>query len=137
MNARTPEGLGMIRHQQSLSIATIEPDADEPEWAFGETFLATIHTARETVVVCRTDQVPSYVQAHGPYTAYEVSHHLDPSHPGILKALSRAPARAGISLMPFSTFDRGWILVARADSRALEDAWEKDGIPVTPSGDPE
>lgn len=129
-------GLAMVRHQEPLSIATLEVGATEPEWAVGEDFLALIRTPRETVVVCRTDMVPADVQAHGPYTAYEVARHLDPSHPGILKALSRGPARAGISLMPFATFDRGWVLVARADAKAVEDAWAKDGIPVTTEGAP-
>lgn len=130
MTPREAGPLGVIRHPTPLAIATLPPDAPFPDWAGSGAFSAVIRTTRETVVVCHTEGVPVHVPSHGPYTGYELARHIDPSQPGLLTRLSEAPGRVGISLMPFATFDRGWILVARADARTCEQLWRQADIEV-------
>lgn len=120
----------LVRHPESLAIATLPPDAPEPEWLSGNTFVATIRTARELVVVSRATTVPEDVTTHGPFIAFELARDLEPSEPGPLAMLAAAPNRAGISVLPYTTFDRGWLLVHRADASRLQALWEADGLTV-------
>ena len=120
----------LIRYREPLVIATMPPGTTRPSWALGGTFVAGIETARETSIVCSAGSVPLEVPTYGPYVAYEVGTSLDPSQPGLLRRLSDAPGRAGISLMPFATFDRGWLLVQRADTAAVEKLWRQDGFTI-------
>jgi len=121
----------LLRHTEALAMATLPADAPEPAWAGGETFVAAIRTTRELVVVCRAAAVPADVDSHGPFTAFELAHDLDPSEPGLLPLLGGSPSRAGISLLPFTTFDRGWLLVHRADAARVQALWKQDGLTVT------
>ena len=120
----------LIRYREPLVIATMPPGAPRPEWAVGDIFVAGIETARETSIVCQARSVPLNVPTYGPYTAYEMGTHVDPSHPGLLRDLAEGPSRAGISLMPFATFDRGWVLVQRADTAAAEKLWRQAGFTI-------
>lgn len=124
----------LVRHLEALALATLPADAPEPDWAVGDTFVASIRTSRELVVVCRAATVPAEVNSHGPFTAFELAHDLDPSEPGLLPLLGAAPSRAGISLLPYTTFDRGWLLVQRADAARVQALWEQDGFTVTTPG---
>ena len=125
-----PEVKSLIRYREHLVIATMSPGVRRPEWAVGGVFVAGIETARETSIVCAADNVPLDVPTYGPYVAYEVGTRLDPSQPGLLSELADAPGRAGISLMPFATYDRGWLLVQRADTPVVEKLWLQNGFTI-------
>ena len=112
-------------------MATLPPGSPAPDWAEGELFLATIRTSRGTILVCRASSVPPEIDAHGPFTAFELAHDLDPSEPGLLALLGTSPGRLGISLLPYTTFDRGWLLVHRADANRVQDLWRQEGITIT------
>jgi hypothetical protein len=120
----------LIRYREPLAIATVPPGVPRPEWAVGGVFVAGIETSRETSIVCRAQGVPIDVPTYGPYTAYEVGAHIDPSQPGLLSDLAAGPARVGISLMPFATYDRGWVLVQRADAATVEKLWRQAGFTI-------
>jgi hypothetical protein len=124
------ETTSLIRYREPLVIATMPPGASRPEWATGGTFVAGIETARETAIVCAASTVPLEVPSYGPYTGYELGTQVDPSRPGLLSELSDAPGRAGISLMPFATYDRGWVLVQRADVAVVEKLWRQSGFTI-------
>lgn len=123
--------VSLIRHAPALAMAMLPPGEPVPDWAEGELFLATIRTSRGTVVVCQAIGVPVDVESHGPFTAFELSHDLDPSEPGLLSLLGTAPGRVGISLLPYTAFDRGWLLVQRADANRVQRIWEQAGFTVT------
>ena len=125
----------LIRYREPLVIATMPPGVTRPPWALGGTFVAGIETARETSIVCSASSVPLEVPTYGPYVAYEIGASLDPSQPGLLRRLSEAPGRAGISLMPFATFDRGWLLVQRADAGVVEKLWRQSGFAIVEEED--
>ena len=121
----------LIRHPQALAMATLPPGSPAPDWAEDGLFLATIRTSRGTLVVCRASSVPPEIDAHGPFTAFELAHDLDPSEPGLLATLGTGPGRVGISLVPYTTFDRGWLLVQRADANRVHALWEQEGFTIT------
>lgn len=120
----------LIRYREPLVIATMPPRTERPEWAVGSTFFAGIETARETTIVCTARTVPLEVSTYGPYTAYELGSSVDPSRPGLLTELAAGPSRVGISLMPFATYDRGWVLVQRADAATVEKVWRQSGFTI-------
>jgi hypothetical protein len=125
-----PEVKTLIRYREPLVMATMPPGTARPEWAVGGVFVAGIETSRETSIVCTAQSIPVDVPTYGPYTAYEVGTHLDPSQPGLLSELAAGPARVGISLMPFATYDRGWVLVQRADAATVEKVWRQAGFTI-------
>ena len=112
-------------------MAMLPPDVPAPDWAGDGLFLATIRTARGLVVVCRAASVPHDVDSHGPFTAFELARDLDPSEPGLLSLLGTGPARVGISLLPYTAFDRGWLLVHRADANRVQALWEGEGFIIS------
>lgn len=112
-------------------MATLPPGAPSPDWGENGLFVATIRTSRGTLVVCRASSVPPEVDAHGPFTAFELAHDLDPSEPGLLSMLGTGPGQVGISLLPYTTFDRGWLLVHRADADRVQALWEQEGFTIT------
>jgi hypothetical protein len=120
----------LIRYREPLAITTMPPGVARPEWAVGGAFVAGIETSRETSIVCRAQSVPLDVPTYGPYTGYEVGTHLDPSQPGLISERAVGPARLGISLMPFATYDRGWVLVQRADAPTVEKVWRQAGFTI-------
>ena len=125
-----PEVKTLIRYREPLVIATMPAGTPRPEWAAGGVFVAGIETSRETSIVCPAHSVPLEVPTYGPYTAYEVGAHLDPSQPGLLAELAVGPGRLGISLMPFATYDRGWVLVQRADAATAEKLWRQSDFTI-------
>ena len=125
-----PEIKTLIRYREPLAIATMPPGIKRPDWVRGGVFVAAIETSRETSIVCSAQNVPLDVPTHGPFTAYEVGTHLDPSQPGLLSELAAGPSRVGISLMPFATYDRGWVLVQRADVPTVEKLWRQSGFTI-------
>lgn len=112
-------------------MATLPPGAPSPDWGENGLFVATIRTSRGTLVVCRASSVPPEVDAHGPFTAFELAHDLDPSEPGLLSMLGTGPGQVGISLLPYTAFDRGWLLVHRADADRVQALWEQEGFTIT------
>ena len=88
--------VSLIRHAQSLAMATLPAGAGVPDWAEGE-----------------------------------LSHDLDPSEPGLLSLLGTVPGGVGISLLPYTAFDRGWLLVQRADADRVQTLWEQPGFTIT------
>jgi len=45
--------------------------------------------------------------------------------------LGTGPAEAGMSLLPYTAFDRGWLLIQRADADCVQTLWEQAGFTIT------
>ena len=124
-------GLTLVRHAESLGIATLPAGTPEPDWAVGDTLRALIRTAREVVVICRAAGIPGDVEVHAPYVPFELEDVNVVSEPGLLTRLAQRPGDEGITLIPFTTFGSGWLLVARADANRVQVLWEQEGFTVT------
>ena len=81
----------------------------------GEGFYSITVTGRETSLVCREDLLPSGVPVERGFRILEVEGPLDFDLTGVLSALLKPLAGAGVPVFTISTFDTDYILVK--DSR--------------------
>ena len=79
-----------------------------------EHLFTVVWTPDETSVVCRHDAAPSAVPTQGPFAMLKVQGPLDFSLTGIMAALTKPLADAGISIFAISTYDTDYLLVPAA-----------------------
>jgi len=103
-----------------LAVCRLAPDAALPAWADGPGFTSLTRTDEELSVICAVSRVPADVRRDGPWRALKVRGPFDFGVTGVMAALSRPLADAGISLLPVATFDTDYLLVkAEALDRAV------------------
>ena len=76
-----------------------------------EHLFTVVWTPDETSVVCRYNAAPSAVPTQGPFAMLKVQGPLDFSLTGIMAALTKPLADAGISIFAISTYDTDYLLV--------------------------
>ena len=103
----------------SYAICRLGPDAPVPDWARDARFRSITRTQDELSVVCSGANVPGDIRADRGWRIIKVRGPLDLAQVGILAALSKPLADAGISVFAVSTYDTDYLLV-KAD--ALEPA---------------
>ena len=103
------------------AIVRLGAGADLPPWldAASPTFLAVTRTARETSIVCDAVVVPHETPAERGWALIELRGPFAFSEVGVLAAIARPLADAGIALFAISTFDTDYVLVR---TRALDHA---------------
>lgn len=112
------------------AVARLAPSDSIPDWAIAGSFHSITRTANELSIVCEAAPVPSDVRAERDWRCLEVAGPLDFSEVGIMAALTRALADAGVSVMALSTYDTDYLLVREAAlDRAIE-ALGSDGHSV-------
>ncbi len=117
---------------QSVAVVRLPPDAPDPVWAVGEPLTSITRTAGETSVVCPTTSVPDDVPGavQGPMVAVVIDEVLEFSLVGVLVALLKPLADAGIPVLTVSTFDTDWVLIAAAQVSAASAVWRAAGYEV-------
>ncbi|WP_225889813.1 ACT domain-containing protein [Indioceanicola profundi] len=70
-------------------------------------------------MICAAARVPAGVRQDGPWRALKVAGPFDFGTTGVIAALARPLAEAGISLLPVATFDTDYLLVKAG---ALDDS---------------
>ena len=93
-----------------FAVCRLAPDAEMPRWAAGD-FLSVTRTAEELSVVCAEAAVPEGIRREAGWRILKVAGPLDFSLTGILLALARPLAEAGVSIFALSTFDTDYVLV--------------------------
>lgn len=68
-------------------------------------------TPEETSLVCRFEAAPTAVPVQGPFAMLKVQGPLDFNLTGILAALAKPLADAGIPLFAISTYDTDYLLI--------------------------
>lgn len=125
----------LLVNQQSLAIVRLERDVPDPEWARGMPLSSITRTESETSVICPTtslpDDLPGAVQ--GPYVAVVVDEVLDFTQVGIMVALLRPLADAGIPVLTVSTYDTDWVLLEAARVPTAAAVWRAAGYEVVES----
>jgi uncharacterized protein len=100
----------------ALAIARLEPGAPIPVWASLDPALTCIaRTASELSIVCAEERVPEDVRCDRGWRALVVEGPLSLTLTGVLAALARPLAEAGIVIFALSTFDTDYVLVRQAD----------------------
>ena len=107
---------------ERLSIVRLSTDALVPTWIFeGPGVAAAVRRGDELAAVCATDRVPAGTTHDDGWLALEVEGPLDLALTGILLAVARPLADAGIAIFAVSTYDTDIVLVR---AMALEGAVE-------------
>ncbi|MDX1502737.1 MAG: ACT domain-containing protein, partial [Thermoanaerobaculia bacterium] len=104
------------------AVARLAPDTPIPDWLPRDGALVSVtRTAEELSLVCPEEAVPRGVRTERGFRCLVVRGPLAFSEIGILAALARPLAEAGVSLFALSTFDTDFLLVpARGLDRAVE-----------------
>ena len=110
-----------------FAVARLGPSAPVPAWAHDAALSSVTRTAAELSIVCPAAAVPGDVRREEPFRALAVRGPLDFALTGILDALTRPLARAGISIFALSTFDTDTLLVRAGDLAAAVAALEAAG----------
>ena len=97
----------------TFAICQLDPVAPIPDWAQGE-FVSITRTPDELSIVCRQKNVPDDVQAEREWRCLRVVGKLELSLVGVIAALTKVLADAGISVFVVSTFDTDYLLVTEA-----------------------
>lgn len=105
-----PDAMAVCR----LPAGQLPAGAAPPAWLDGEAFVSLTRTPDETSVVCGAAVVPAGVRAEFGWRALRVAGPLDFALTGVLLALLRPLAAAGVSVFAVSTFDTDYVLVREA-----------------------
>lgn len=90
----------------SFAICRLAPGAGLPA-----RFLSLTRTAEELSLVCLEADVPTGARAEPGWRAFRVAGTLDFALTGVLAALAKPLAEAGVSIFAVSTFDTDYLLV--------------------------
>ncbi len=104
-------------------------DAAIPEWALRGSIQSLTRTADELSIVCPMENVPSGVEANGPWSCFKIAGPIPFEEVGVLAAFIQPLAARGISIFAISTFDTDCVLVkqefAERATQALQEAGHK------------
>ena len=113
--------LNLVVLTPALAICRLPADASLPAWAAAGPFTSVTRTGEDLSVVCSQDGVPDGVTCDRDWRCLRVTGRLDFALVGVLEALARPLADAGISVFAISTFDTDYLLVKGRDlGRAVE-----------------
>ena len=122
----------LLVNAQSVALVRMPPDAPHPDWAVGGPLCSITRTENETSVICPTtslpDDLPGAVQ--GPFVAVVVDQVLEFAQVGILVALLKPLADAGIPVLTVSTYDTDWVLLDAASVPTAGAGWRAAGYEV-------
>ena len=111
-----------------LAVCRLDADSEVPQWVDRSSgFTSLTRTTDELSVICAFDDVPEGVPMEGPWRAFRVQGPIVMTLIGVVAALSKALADAGISIFAISTFDTDYILVHEPDFDAAVDALTQAG----------
>ena len=122
----------LLVNPQSVAIVRLEADAPDPLWARGTPLFSITRTDTETSVVCPTTALPDDPPGpmEGPFVAVVVDEVLDFAQVGVLVALLKPLADAGIPVLTLSTYDTDWVLLDAAKVPTAAAVWRAAGYEV-------
>ncbi len=100
-----------------FAVARLAPDAPVPSWVATATgpITSVTRTPDELSIICDEEAVPNGVYAMRDFACVRVLGTIDFGVVGLIAALTRALAEAGVSVFVFSTFDTDYLLVRSGD----------------------
>jgi hypothetical protein len=116
-------------HPERLAIARLEPAVALPDWVRGG-FVNIARTPGELSIVCAQRNVPRQVAQERDKIALFIEGTVPMTSVGIIAALSRALADAGVPIFVIATYDTDWILVGADRLAATRAALESLGHSV-------
>jgi uncharacterized protein len=126
--------VNLKRHAGSFWVSQLNDDFTEVIriLSAGELgpFWSLTRTQDEISLVSQLDNHESFQTKEGPWTLFEVDGVLDFGLVGILNALTKPMAEAGISVFAISTFNTDFILVKEDTAEKAHQVWEASGFPI-------
>jgi len=98
----------------SFAVCRLDPRSAIPAWAKGE-FVSVTRTAQELSIVCEQAHVPAGIRQEGDWRALKVAGPIAFSQCGVTVSFASPIAAAGVSLLPFATYDTDYFFV-KADT---------------------
>jgi hypothetical protein len=89
-------------------------------------------TAEEISIVCPVEHAPEDVFAEKPWRCFKVEGPLDFRLTGVLAALARALAEAGVSIFALATYDTDYLLIKEQDMSRAVLALTEEGHQILP-----
>lgn len=122
----------LLVSSQPVSIVRLEPDADVPPWALGLPLSSITRTETETSVICPSTALPDDLPGpvHGPMVAVVVDEVMEFTQVGVMVALLRPLADAGLPALVTSTYDTDWVLLEAAQLTTAMAVWRAAGYQV-------
>ena len=122
----------LLVSSQPVAVVRLAPGVTDLGWATGSPLVSITRTADETSVVCPTSAVPDEVPGpvQGPFVAVVIDEVLEFSQVGVLVALLKPLADAGIPVLTVSTFDTDWVLLEAAKVSTASAVWRAAGYEV-------
>jgi len=96
---------------ETLGICHLSKNSPIPEWAEDISFCSITRTKEELSIVCPQDKIPAGVMAEKGWKAFKLEGDLSISSVGVISALAKPLADAGISIFNVSTYETNYILV--------------------------
>jgi hypothetical protein len=117
----TPRKLKLSVLAGRFAVCRLAPDAEIPKWAQHGALVSITRTREELSIVCAENHVPVDARAEHGWRCFKLLGPMAFTEVGVLAAITRPLAEAGVSLFAISTFDTDYVLVKVADfERALD-----------------
>jgi hypothetical protein len=114
------------------AVCRLSPDADVPAWAAEPgRLVAIVRTEGELSVLAPADRVPGAVVAERDFRVIEVVGPVPFAVVGLMAAITRPLAEAGVSVFTVATYDTDYVLVRDAMLATAIAALRAAGFDVT------
>ena len=115
MLAQTPAKewhLNLLLLKDKFSVCRLAPGEKAPAWAMsGGEFTSVTRTADELSVVCPEGAAPKGTKCESAWRLFKIEGPLDFALTGILVAVGKPLADAGVSIFAVSTYDTDYVMV--------------------------
>lgn len=108
------DGLELDLLTERFAVVRLGPASGWPAWARDSGWLSVTTTPEETSIVCHERVVPRAATAQRGLRCLRIRGPLSFSQTGVLEALARPLAAAGIPIFVVSTYETDHLLVAEA-----------------------
>ena len=120
----------LVLLEPSFAVCRLSACEAVPDWAQRGTFSSVTRTPLELSIVCEAGNVPAEIEAETGWRCLMVEGPLAFTEVGILAALTRPLATAGVSVFAISTFDTDYLLVKEASLERAISILRSEDFPV-------
>ncbi len=110
-----------------FAVCKLPPDSTVPAWATAGDVFSVTRTGEELSVVCRQEMVPTGIQCEGDWRCLRVAGAMPFTLVGVLSALTRPVAAAGVGVFAVSTFATDYLFFKDAEFQTAVSALRRAG----------
>jgi hypothetical protein len=117
-----------------FAICKLKSHEPIPPWATASPFFSITRTLDELSIVCRRESVPATVQCEIDWRCLRVIGAIPFTVPGVLAALTRPLADAGIPIFAVSTYDTDYLFLKEGNFGTAIEVLQNAGHSTLGSG---